>query len=74
MNGFQQRLILYSSPLFHQCLFQIANYWVVHSCKYKIFPLAFGLEAKITPERDRSMTVCSQALFEIHKALAKCCF
>ena len=36
MNGFQQRLILYSSPLFHQlqCLFQIANYWVVRtSCK-----------------------------------------
>ena len=35
MNGFQQRLILYSSPLFHQlqCLFKIANYWLVRSSK-----------------------------------------
>ena len=33
MIGFQQRLILYSSPLFHQFLFQIASYWVVRSCK-----------------------------------------
>ena len=36
--------------------------------------IIFGLEAKITPERDYSMTVCSQTLFEFHKTLVKCCF
>ena len=52
--------------------------------KGKILSLAFffcvkadGLAAKLTPERDLSMTVlaaCPQVLFEFHKALLKCCF
>ena len=75
MIGFQHRLILYSSPLLHQFLFQIASYWVVRSCKSKILSLAFGLEAKITPERDPFMIAsCSQLLIEFHRTLAKCCF
>ena len=41
---------------------------------------AYGLAAKLTPERDLSMIVlgsiaaCPQVLFEVHKALLKCCF
>ena len=75
MNGFQQRLILYSSPLtsINVCFRLLTTGWYIVA-KGKILSLAFSLEAKITPERDRSMTLCSQALFEFLKAHAKCCF
>ena len=33
INSFQQRLILFETPLFHQYLFKIANCWVVRSYK-----------------------------------------
>ena len=63
MNGFQQRLILYSSPLFRQCLFQIPKYWVIRSCKRQNLLVSLRSRGK-----DNSGVV------KFHKALAKCCF
>ena len=54
------------------CFRLLTTGWYIVA-KGKMLSLAFSLEAKITSERDRSTTVCSQALFEFHKALAKCC-
>ena len=56
------------------CFTLLTTGWYVVT-KGKILSLAFGLEAKITPERDPFMIAsCSQALFEFHRTLAKCCF
>ena len=69
MNGFQQRLMLYRRVhcSVKVCFRLLTTGWYV-AAKGKILSLALGLEAKITPEIDPSMS------FEFHKDLAKSCF
>ena len=77
---------LYKAPVFHHCLFKAVNCWVVRSDKRQNPRVSFFLLCESRWSRGRIdpwqrpfydyfwIAACSQALFEFHKALFKCCF